>query len=69
MARPINVAPPENSHAPAELEPIDLPNPQGAPNAAAPAFFEPLDPPPADADVGLGMAMDHVPDLDFFGLS
>jgi len=72
MPRPIDAAPPEqaNSNASSEAhlpEPMDLPDPAGAPSSSAPAFFEPLDPPPAEADMGIDMAMDHVPSVvDFF---
>jgi hypothetical protein len=69
MARPINAAPPDKGHAPADVGLDLLPFPQGAPNDAAPAYFEALDPPPAEADMGIDTAMEHVPDLDFFGLS
>jgi hypothetical protein len=72
MPRPIDYAPPgqASSNVPTEAQLPDmmpLPDPEGAPSASAPAFFEPLDPPPAEADVGIDMAMDHVPSVvDFF---
>jgi hypothetical protein len=69
MARPIHAAPPENSHAPEDVGLYPLPYPAGAPNEAAPVYFEDLDPPPAEAEMGLMTAMDHVPELDFFGSS